>query len=123
MRVSKGTALERSVKSSSVRAMPPGRSHRDKVDDVVGRAPRREQGDDAVYEGALVENRCDQRVVVAKGGERQGALRSGGGERVAQGGIRLNADRGTISVTIPIGPRHLTASAASRPNLSIASGF
>ena len=82
--------MERSAKSSSSQDDAARAGHGDEVNDMIGRASRRMQGDDAVDEGALVEDRRDRRVFIAEGGDRQGALRGGGGERVAQGRIRVD---------------------------------
>ncbi len=60
---------------------------------MVGRTSRRMQSDDAVHEGALVEDRRDRRIFIAERGDRQGALRGGGGESIAQGRVRI--DKGT----------------------------
>ena len=55
----------------------------DEVERMVGGTARRKQPDKAVDQGLLVDDMADGGVVVAFGGEREGALRSFAGQGLA----------------------------------------
>ena len=76
---------------------PARAGHRDEVDEQVGRPTRGVEPDDAVDEGALVEDVADRGVVVAQGAEAQRALGAFAGQRVAQPGVgRHEAGAGQV---------------------------
>ena len=52
-----------------------GRRHGDHMDGVIGRAAGGEKADDAIDDGALIDDAADRRVVIAERGDGQRALR------------------------------------------------
>ena len=70
-----------------------GAGHGDQVDEEVGRAAGGVEADDAVDEGALVEDVADRGVLVAEGGDGEGAAGALDGERVAERGVGVDEGR------------------------------
>ena len=92
MRVSKRHGLGEMGQIAPGERNAGGRRHGDQMHGVIGRAAGREQADDAIDDGALIDDAADRRVVIAERGDRQRAR--GGGAVNSSRSCRIGIDEG-----------------------------